>query len=77
MSTVMHPVPDLPAPGLLGMAERGLLPDAAIRFGIRRLCEQRLREEHEGGHDVAKPQLLVVYRREPRDDRAWRVPQPR
>lgn len=49
MSTVMHPVPDLPAPGLLGMAERGLLPDAAIRFGIRRLCEQRLREEHEGG----------------------------
>ena len=30
MSTVMHPVPDLPAPGLLGMAERGLLPDAAI-----------------------------------------------
>jgi cyclopropane-fatty-acyl-phospholipid synthase len=31
--------------GLIGWAERGLLPDAAIRFGIRRLCAQRLREE--------------------------------
>ncbi|WP_281782064.1 SAM-dependent methyltransferase [Lysobacter auxotrophicus] len=45
----MHAVPDLPAPGLLGMAERGLLPDAAIRFGIRRLCDQRLRDERDGG----------------------------
>jgi cyclopropane-fatty-acyl-phospholipid synthase len=32
--------------GLIGMAERGMLPDAAIRFGIRRLCAQRLREEN-------------------------------
>jgi cyclopropane-fatty-acyl-phospholipid synthase len=31
--------------GLIGWAERGWLPDAAIRFGIRRLCTQRLREE--------------------------------
>lgn len=31
--------------GLIGLAERGMLPDAAIRFGIRRLCAQRLREE--------------------------------
>jgi len=37
-----------PQPSLLsgiGLAERGLLPDALIRFGIRRLCAQRLREE--------------------------------
>ena len=40
---------DLPAPGLLGLAERGWLPDAAIRAGIRRLCEQRLKEELAGG----------------------------
>ncbi|WP_407069770.1 SAM-dependent methyltransferase [Luteibacter sahnii] len=40
---------DRPAPGLLGLAERGLLPDAAIRLGIRRLCEQRLAECLEGG----------------------------
>jgi cyclopropane-fatty-acyl-phospholipid synthase len=33
------------ASGMIGWAERGLLPDAAIRFGIRRLCAQRLREE--------------------------------
>jgi cyclopropane-fatty-acyl-phospholipid synthase len=31
--------------GLIGLAERGLLPDFAIRFGIRHLCAKRLREE--------------------------------
>ena len=31
--------------GLIGLAERGLLPDWMIRTGIRRLCAQRLREE--------------------------------
>ncbi len=30
-------------------AERGWLPDSAIRFGIRRLCRQRLQDESEGG----------------------------
>lgn len=30
----------------IDLAERGLLPDALIRTGIRRLCAQRLREEH-------------------------------
>jgi cyclopropane-fatty-acyl-phospholipid synthase len=40
---------DVPAPGLLGIAERGLLPDALVRFGIRRSCAQRLREESTGG----------------------------
>lgn len=38
-----------PATGLLGMAERGHLPDALLRQGIRRLCAQRLREERAGG----------------------------
>jgi cyclopropane-fatty-acyl-phospholipid synthase len=37
------------APGLLGMAERGLLPDPLLRWGIRHLCAQRLREERAGG----------------------------
>ncbi len=49
MSTVMHAIPDLPAPGLLGMAERGLLPDAVVRLGVRRLCAQRLSDERIGG----------------------------
>ena len=40
-----------PAPGLLGLAERGHLPDALLRQGIRRMCAQRLREELAGGLD--------------------------
>lgn len=40
---------DRAAPGLLGLAERGLLPDALVRAGIRRLCAKRLREEREAG----------------------------
>lgn len=36
---------DRPAPGLLGLAERGLLPDTVVRAGIRRLCARRLTEE--------------------------------
>ncbi len=40
-----------PASGLLGMAERGRLPDALLRQGIRRLCAQRLRDEQLGGLD--------------------------
>lgn len=40
-----------PATGLLGLAERGRLPDALLRKGIRRLCVQRLREEMTGGLD--------------------------
>ncbi len=40
---------DRPAPGLLGWAERGLVPDWLLRQGMRRLCAQRLREERAGG----------------------------
>lgn len=40
---------DRPAPGLLGWAEQGRVPDALLRAGIRRLCAQRLRDESEGG----------------------------
>jgi cyclopropane-fatty-acyl-phospholipid synthase len=35
--------------GVLGWAERSLLPDALIRHGIRRLCAARLRAERAGG----------------------------
>lgn len=31
---------------LIDLSERGLVPDALLRHGIRRLCEQRLRDEH-------------------------------
>lgn len=44
----------------IGLAERGWLPDALIRFGIRRLCAQRLRDEHGG---EAAPAWDVFQRR--------------
>mgnify|MGYP002147158355 CR=1 FL=1 len=34
---------------LIDLAERGTLPDALIRLGIRRLCARRLHEERDGG----------------------------
>jgi cyclopropane-fatty-acyl-phospholipid synthase len=40
---------DGPGPGLLGLAERGLLPDHLVRLGIRRLCARRLWQERWGG----------------------------
>ena len=40
---------DTVAPGLLGWAERGLLPDSLLRLGIRRMCAQRLAAERAGG----------------------------
>jgi cyclopropane-fatty-acyl-phospholipid synthase len=40
---------DRPARGTLGLAERGLLPDSLLRWGVRRQCGLRLREELAGG----------------------------
>ena len=48
---------DYPAPGLLGWAERGWLPDSLIRQGIRRLCEQRLQQESGEGLDAGAGQF--------------------
>ena len=44
---------DRPADGVLGLAERGLVPDALLRAGIRRMCEARLRDEHAEDPDAA------------------------
>ena len=46
-----------PAQGLLGLAERGWLPDALIRLGIRRLCAQRLGAEAAGGPPAQERRL--------------------
>lgn len=59
---------DRPAPGLLGLAERGWLPDWLIRVGIRRLCAQRLYQERLGGMEVAaerKQEFIEELRRAP------------
>lgn len=44
---------DRAADGVLGLAERGLVPDALLRAGIRRMCEARLRDEHADDPDAA------------------------
>lgn len=52
MNTAIHArdlAPDVPAAGLLGLAERGWLPDSLLRLGIRRMCAQRLAQESAGG----------------------------
>lgn len=40
---------DRPAKGILGLAERRMIPDRWLRFGIQRLCKERLEEERAGG----------------------------
>lgn len=44
------PMPDA-SPGLMGLAERGLLPGWLVRIGIRRLIADGLRERDRGGLD--------------------------
>ncbi len=59
---------DRPAPGLLGLAERGLLPDALLRLGIRRLCGQRLAQTRAGGLQARiarEAQLISALRASP------------
>ena len=51
-----HPVSSL-AHSLL---ERDLLPDPLIRFGIRRLLAQRLREEDQGGVEAQQAHLMSL-----------------
>ncbi len=43
---------DRPGPGVIGLAERGWIPDPLLRLGIRRQCADRLRDELAGGSDA-------------------------
>jgi cyclopropane-fatty-acyl-phospholipid synthase len=57
-----------PEPGLMGLAERGLLPDALLRWGVRRLCASRLRAERAGGpqaEELRAQQRLAQLRASP------------
>ncbi|CAN5670305.1 cyclopropane-fatty-acyl-phospholipid synthase family protein [soil metagenome] len=51
---------------LIELAERGHLPDALIRHGIRRLCAQRLRDEHADNIERAdaRARMLLLQLRE-------------
>jgi cyclopropane-fatty-acyl-phospholipid synthase len=60
--------PDEPAAGLLGLAERGLLPDALLRLGIRQQCAARLRAQRAGGaaaQEARQQRLLDELRASP------------
>ncbi|MGC4083327.1 MAG: cyclopropane-fatty-acyl-phospholipid synthase family protein [Vicinamibacterales bacterium] len=46
----------------MSLLERGLLPDALIRFGIRRLLRQRLAEEDRGGPEAQQAHLMKFVR---------------
>jgi cyclopropane-fatty-acyl-phospholipid synthase len=50
-----------PSPGAIGLAERGWLPDAVVRAGIRRLLRARLRDERTDDveAEAARMQTLV------------------
>ncbi len=55
MNTLAEPLQldsDTAAPGLLGLAERGLVPDSMLRAGIRRMCALRRDEESAGGPEA-------------------------
>ncbi|MDP9065127.1 MAG: cyclopropane-fatty-acyl-phospholipid synthase family protein [Pseudomonadota bacterium] len=45
------------------LLERGLLPDAVIRFGIRRLLRERLDEENRGGPEAQQRHLMQLITR--------------
>jgi len=44
----------------MSLVERGLLPDAVIRLGIRRLLEQRLIEEDKGNVEAQQAHLMQL-----------------
>jgi cyclopropane-fatty-acyl-phospholipid synthase len=51
-----------------GLLERDVLPDGVLRFGIRRLLRQRLREQHRGNIEArsrARQRLVEQLRRSP------------
>lgn len=69
MTTAATPAPAAPATrpatrqrlsrSSIDWAERGLLPDVAIRVGIRRLLRDRLREERRGGIEAQQQRLMA------------------
>jgi cyclopropane-fatty-acyl-phospholipid synthase len=40
--------------------ERGLVPDAILRFGIRRICQRRLWEQRQAGRDALERHVEVL-----------------
>ena len=47
---------------MIELCERGLLPDALTRYGIRRLCERRLQEEGNARPELAQARFAGLLR---------------
>ena len=60
MSSAAIPVP---VSWSMRLLERGLLPDFLVRFGIRRLLQARLAEEHRGGPEAQQRNLMKLIAR--------------
>ena len=45
---------------LIDLCERGLVPDFLTRYGIRKLCQQRLRDEHDADLDRADARFRTL-----------------
>ena len=68
---------------LITLCERGFVPDALTRFGIRRLCKVRLRDEYEGDWKARQEQWLGVLKKsavaietQAANDQHYEVPPP-
>jgi cyclopropane-fatty-acyl-phospholipid synthase len=65
---------DTPAPSWIDrLVDRGVLPDALVRMGIRRLLRQRLRDERRGGVEAAWERQRALWARLDRGPVAERV----
>jgi cyclopropane-fatty-acyl-phospholipid synthase len=53
----------MPLSWSMRLLERGLLPDLAIRFGIRRLLRARLTEQHQGNLEAQQGHLMKLIAR--------------
>ncbi|MEM9730917.1 MAG: class I SAM-dependent methyltransferase, partial [Myxococcota bacterium] len=42
------------------MLELGIVPDPLIRFGIRRICERRLKENRRAGHEAKEAHVAAL-----------------
>lgn len=43
-----------------GLLKRGLLPDAVLRFGMRRLLAKKIAEESKDGHEATQQRLMCI-----------------
>ena len=68
---------------LITLCERGFVPDTLTRFGIRRLCKERLRDEYAGDWKSRQAQWLDVLKKsevaietQAANDQHYEVPPP-